>query len=121
MKCCLKLNRRLVRSALLLATVSLPLPAMAENKFYNGPDGGLWNNPANWLNPGVPANGDYVTVSSTVDKTVTFDFSYAPPGLQVLDVEGSIFATLTLRHPAGGTMQVSSQEHIGYDGRARYI
>ncbi len=114
-------HTRIFRRALLLATLAVPLPALAVNKSYIGLDGGLWSDGGNWVNPGMPLNGDSASLLSNTDKTIQLDVNYSAPGLSTLDLDGSSFATVTLSQPGGTTMRASNQEHVGYLGRGRYL
>jgi len=104
---------------LVMATLAVPIPALAANRFYVGPSGGSWNTPSYWTGAAAPVNGDSAVINT--DVTVAFDGNYAPPGLASFDLDAANFATATLNHFSAGVMQVSIQDHVGYTGRGHYI
>jgi hypothetical protein len=120
MKQPVKSDRRIARAALVLAAMAIPLPALAATGIYNGPDGGSWNTPANWLDGTVPVNGDGVFIFPTgPGKTVVFNGNYASPGLTALNIDETGFGTAGISQSTNN-MVVSGQEQIGYTGRGRY-
>jgi hypothetical protein len=90
------LPRCALRGLLVLALASATA-ARAADKYYVGPDGGSWSNPAHWSatpegpgGAGVPVEGDTVHVTANgVPTTVVFDV-IAPPvtELQALWLSG---------------------------------
>jgi fibronectin-binding autotransporter adhesin len=116
-------SQNTVRASLLLASLAVPLPALAANKSYVGSDGGLWSNGGNWAPVNVPLNGDNVFLQPGAgDRTVNLDFSYVAPGLASLFIDGQNFSTATVSQ-SGNAMVVSGQEQIGVNpgGHARYL
>jgi hypothetical protein len=90
------------------ATAALALaagcaPALAQSRFYVGPNNGSWNTTASWSTTdggssgaAVPVDGDYVTINGTVSTRVLFDGNYTGVGLGVLVIGGTGGATATL-------------------------
>jgi hypothetical protein len=92
---------------------------------YVGPDGGAWNNAANWSftnggpgGAGVPANGDRALFTPSVSKSLTLDTDYAVPGLITLYLDGSGGATATLNQSAHA--MVGTVESVGIQGAGVY-
>src|SRR6266480_2322613 len=115
--------RRSIRAALVIAALSVPLPAFATFRTYVGPDGGNWSNSANWSPAAVPINGDDVWIAPTAgDRNVIFDGNYAQLGLNDFNLDGQNISTATLTQN-GNTLVVNVQEEYGVNnnGRGHYI
>src|SRR5438105_1051027 len=61
--------KRLVRAWVILAAMSVPIPAFAGLRSYVGPDGGNWNNAANWRPTAVPPNRNDVWITPSFTQT----------------------------------------------------
>src|SRR5437868_12292025 len=86
-----RLPKRLVRACIVLAAMSVPVPAFATFRNYIGGDGGIWSSSANWSPVGVgsPVNGDDVWIAPTAgDRNVIFDANYVSPGLNDFNLDG---------------------------------
>src|SRR5688572_11648354 len=82
---------RTVRGFSLLAAASCAAaPALAVDRFWVGPDGASWSNPANWSftldgtgGAGVPVAGDRAVVDVPTSRGLIYDHSYDAPGIGV--------------------------------------
>ena len=120
----------LLRGALILVLSSA---SFAGDLYYVGPDGGNWNDPANWSatsqgtgGAGVPANNDQAFVLApqssptygTGPVSVNFDATYATPGLSFLQLNGSFDGTnylpATVNQSTGSL--VAGQVQLGQAG-----
>src|ERR1041384_8051333 len=106
-----KPTRLFLRSALFLTATATP--AWATVRSYVGPDGGNWNNAANWSPFGVPVVGDNPYFQTNADKTLNYDGSYTIPGVASLLVEGINFATGTMNQSVN-TLYINGQEQIAF-------
>ena len=92
-------------------------PLFADSIFWSNPNGGTWNDPANWLPNKVPTSGDDVQIvlSGTYTVTMTDDVSVqsltmgGPTGKQTLDAGGR---ALTL----AAASQVGSNGILNHSG-----
>ncbi len=115
------MNAKLILGGAALALFNLvfsPRPVEAAMDNYTGPDGGLWSAAANWtagVNHLVPVNGDDVflgTATGSGITSVTFNMSYAGPGLNSLTIDAITAATFTLNQGAG-TAMIATNETFG--------
>jgi hypothetical protein len=104
--------------------------AHADDRYYVGPDGGIWNDPANWsLTSGggggasVPVAGDRVFLdnATTSNISTTLDLSYATPGPLHLFLDGLNGFTNTLLQTSAAVNMAATQQFIGDVGSGRYI
>src|SRR3954462_15276601 len=116
-------RKRLVRAWVILAAMSVPIPAFATLRFYIGPDGGNWSTAGNWSPAAVPVNGDDVWVTPNAgDRSLNFDINYSGTGLNSFNLDGQNLSTATLTQ-SSGSLIVNLQEEYGVNinGRGRYI
>lgn len=106
--------------------------ARADDRFYVGPDSGLWNDPANWSatsggagGAGVPVAGDWARLDNATAANIstTLNLSYASPGLLNLYLDGTngFFNTISQTDPTPFNMVVATEEIIGNIGRGHYV
>ena len=101
------------------AVMVAPNPAKAATQTFTYPGGGLWNIYGNWddgFGP-VPVNGDDAVIG--INGSVTFNFSYASPGLNSLTLDSS-GGTATLDQGTGTAMITAGSETIGGSGGGYY-
>jgi len=115
-------SRKSVRNAVAMAALAVPIPALAANHGYIGPDGGFWSVATNWAPNGVPVNGESAFISAgNSDYTVNFNGNYAGAGLVFLSVDSTGFGTAIINQSANAMVQSGGQMQIGYSGRGHYI
>src|SRR3954469_22052685 len=75
-----------MRPLFILVVVAVTEASLATDRYYVGPDNGLWSDPSNWSlslggagGAGVPTPNDRAFLKSTQPKTVRFDSTGATP------------------------------------------
>ncbi|WP_276480002.1 hypothetical protein [Paraflavitalea pollutisoli] len=106
---------------LLTACLCLAMSVNAQTKYWIGPSGGTWSNPANWSSStgGAPEadvpNGN--TYNVILDKNVTIDVNIGTINLNSLSVTGSVTVRLqttttaseiVVRNTAGNALDIAS-------------
>ena len=70
-----------MRVSVLLLSLAVVLPAVAEVKVWTNSNGGSWNAPANWSPNGAPSTNDMAVITNNGAYTVTLDMSPTIAGL----------------------------------------
>jgi hypothetical protein len=123
------INRARKFGAVGVLVALLGQPAPADDRFYVGPDGGSWNDPANWSatsggpgGAGVPQPGDraFLDNATAANSTTNLNVSYSAPGLTLLRLDGTngFFNGLSQN---GSFNMAAAQQRIGVVGRGRYV
>jgi hypothetical protein len=97
----MKSNMKLGRKGLMVLAVAAaasPLTANATDRYWVGPNNGLWQLPNNWSPSGAPAAGDaaYLLLNGTSNMTALFNSGTPDSTVHHLQMDGNSIASMSL-------------------------
>ncbi len=114
------MNKRLLSFSLLTSACILSaVSARAADRYYVGPDGGLWNNTANWSDTSggsggfsAPGTNDNVFIQPSSSISVTLDTDITGDGVHIMRIGATGGATAQFFHNAN-TLKINERLSIG--------